>query len=83
MYSKMQKRDCCALKGKCVWTPSLSTTIISPGFTSRTYSAPMMSSAQVSLAKIYAPSSWPITSGRTPLGSRTPISFLEVSATSE
>ncbi len=48
MYSKTQKRWACGLNGNRVWTPSLSTTTISPGFTSRTYSAPMMSRAQVS-----------------------------------
>ena len=63
--------------------PSLVMTTISPGSTSRTKSAPMMSSAQVSDARIGAPSSLPSTSGRTPQGSRTPISFFEVSATSE
>ena len=39
--------------------------------------------AQVSEARIAAPSSLPITSGRMPSGSRAPISFLLVSATNE
>ena len=43
--------------------------------------APMMSSAQVSEARIGRPSSSPSTSGRMPSGSRAPISFLLVSAT--
>ena len=41
----------------------------------------MISKAQVSDARIGAPSKRPSTSGRTPHGSRTPISFLEVNAT--
>ena len=52
--------------------PSRSMTTISPGSTSRTNSAPRMSSAQVSEARIQAPSSRPSTSGRTPRGSRPP-----------
>ena len=45
--------------------------------------APMMSSAQVSDARIGRPSSSPSTSGRMPSGSRAPISFLLVSATND
>ena len=52
---------------RCPW---LVTTTISPGFRSRTKRAPMMSSAQVSEARIQAPSRSPSTSGRMPSGSR-------------
>jgi hypothetical protein len=61
-------------------------TTISPGAISRTNSAPTMSSAQVSDA---APRSRfprpirPSTSGRTPSGSRTPMSLVRVIATME
>ena len=48
--------------------------------TSRTYFAPMMSSAQVSDARIGQPSSSPSTSGRMPSGSRAPTNFLFVIA---
>ena len=64
--------------GVCV--PSSSNTTTSPFSTSRTYLAPMMSSAQVSEVRIGQPSSSPSTSGRMPSGSRAPISFLLVSA---
>jgi hypothetical protein len=47
------------------------------------YFAPMMSSAQVPRRGSGLPSSSPSTSGRMPSGSRAPISFLLVSATSE
>ena len=57
-------------------------TTTSPFSTSRTNLAPMMSSAQVSEQRIGLPSSSPSTSGRMPSGSRAPISFLLVSATS-
>ena len=63
--------------------PCSVTTTISPGSMSRTKRAPMMSSAQVSEARIQAPSRSPSTSGRMPSGSRQPIIFLVVSATSE
>ena len=63
--------------------PLAVTTTISPGFRSRTKRAPMMSSAQVSEARIQAPSRSPSTSGRMPSGSRQPIIFFDVSATSE
>ena len=53
----------------------------SPFSTSRTYCAPMMSSAQVSEARIGQPSSLPMTSGRMPSGSRAPTSFLLVRPT--
>jgi hypothetical protein len=59
-------------------------TTISPGSISRTNSAPMMSSAQVSelSAQVLSPSR-PRTSGRTPSGSRTPMSLVRVMATTE
>jgi hypothetical protein len=79
----MQKRDFWASKGKWLSIPFLVTTTISPGFRSRTKRAPMMSSAQVSDAKIQAPSRSPSTSGLMPSGSRQPIIFFDVSATSE
>ena len=63
--------------------PLAVTTTISPGFRSRTKRAPMMSSAQVSEARIQAPSRSPSTSGRMPSGSRMPIIFFDDSATSE
>ena len=50
--------------------PLAVTTTISPGFRSRTKRAPMMSSAQVSEARIQEPSRSPSTSGRMPSGSR-------------
>src|SRR5215472_4503696 len=50
--------------GLCECIPSSSNTTTSPFSTSRTYFAPMMSSAQVSEARIGWPSSLPITSGR-------------------
>ena len=56
---------------------------ISPGSMSRTKRAPMMSSAQVSEARIGAPSRSPRTSGRTPSGSRQPIIFFDDRQTSE
>ena len=63
-------------------TPSASMTTTSPFSMSRTNLAPMMSSAQVSEHRIGQPLSSPSTSGRMPSGSRAPISFLLVSATS-
>ena len=62
--------------------PALMTTI-SPGSTSRRNSAPMISSAQVSLESTQPSPSRPITSGRTPSASRTPISLVRVMATIE
>ena len=56
---------------------------ISPGSTSRTKRAPMMSSAQVSEARIGAPSRSPSTSGRMPSGSRQPIIFFDDRQTSD
>lgn len=50
--------------------PSASIAISSPGSTSRTNDAPMMSRAAVSLATTQPRSSLPSTSGRTPCGSR-------------
>jgi hypothetical protein len=52
----MQKRDFAARRtGTGSRCPPASITTISPGSTSRTNSAPMMSSAQVSEARIQAP----------------------------
>ena len=82
MYSKMQGRIGCAGNGLRLLTPLASMTITSPFSMSRTNLAPMMSSAQVSEQRIGQPSSSPSTSGRMPSGSRAPISFLLVSATS-
>ena len=56
MYSKTQKRRCCLANGLIERRPLPSTITISPGSTSRTKSAPMMSSAQVSEARIQASS---------------------------
>ena len=81
MYSKMQGRGGIGGNGLCECTPSSSKTTTSPFSTSRTYFAPMMSSAQVSEARIGQPSSLPSTSGRMPSGSRAPISFLLVRPT--
>ena len=83
MYSKMQGRAGCGPKGLIDCDAVVVATTISPCSTSRTKRAPMMSSAQVSDARIGQPSRSPSTSGRMPSGSRTPISFLLVSATSE
>ena len=83
MYSKMQGRGGFGGNGLWLCAPSSSNTRISPGSTSRTYLAPIMSSAQVSDVRIGQPSRSPSTSGRMPSGSRAPISFLLVSATSE
>ena len=68
--------------GRCC-TPRAPIMTISPGSTSRTNSAPMMSSAQVSDARIQASARRPRTSGRTPSGSRTPMISSCESATSE
>ena len=83
MYSKMQKRLAAGLNGLMLSTPLSVMMTISPGSMSRTTRAPMMSNATVSDARIIAPSSCPSTSGRTPKGSRTPMSASLVSATSE
>ncbi len=83
MYSKMQGRGGLAGNGLWLCAPRSSNTMISPGSTSLTYFAPMMSSAQVSDARIGQPSSSPSTSGRMPSGSRAPISFLLVIDTRE
>ncbi len=55
----------------------------SPGSTSLTNSAPIVSSAQVSDASIYALSLLPIQRGLKPNGSLAPISFLGLITTSE
>jgi hypothetical protein len=81
MYSKMHGRGVMGGNGLCECIPSSSNTTTSPFSTSRTYFAPMMSSAQVSEARIGYPSSLPITSGRMPSGSRAPMSFLLVRPT--
>ena len=60
MCSKTQKRRCCLVKGLIERRPLPSTMTISPGSTSRTKRAPMMSSAQVSEVRIQASSSWPM-----------------------
>ena len=83
MYSKMQGRGAIGGNGLWLCAPSSSNTSTSPFSTSRTYFAPMMSSAQVSEARIGQPSSVPITSGRMPSGSRAPTSFLLVRPTNE
>src|SRR5436190_21528347 len=72
MCSKTQKRRGCLLHGLIERRPVPSTITISPGSTSRTKRAPMMSSAQLSEVMIQASSSRPMQSGRTPIGSRTP-----------
>ena len=79
----MQKRFFCGSKGKMLSMPFEVTTTISPGLMSRTKRAPMMSSAQVSEARIQAPSRSPRTNGRMPSGSRQPIIFFDDIATSE
>ncbi len=77
----MQKRGFAGSNGNMLSNAARSVmTTISPGSTSRTKRAPMMSSAQVSEARIYAPSRSPSTSGRMPSGSRQPIIFLVDSA---
>ena len=52
MYSKMQGRGAILGNGRRLSTPCSVTTTISPFSTSRTKRAPMMSSAQVSDARI-------------------------------
>ncbi len=61
-------------KGKMERSPSASTTNISPGSISRSYTAPTMSSAHVSDANTGLPSRRPSTRGRQPRGSRAAIS---------
>ena len=66
MYSKMQREP---ERGSTAWryrAPSLSMTTSSPGASSRSNSAPMMSSAHVSDASTVASSSRPTTRGRIP-----------------
>ena len=63
--------------------PSAVIATISPGFTSRTNSAPIVSSAQDSDASTYALSLFPMQSGLKPNGSLAPISFLGLATTSE
>ena len=58
---------------RCDVMPPLSITTISPGSTSRMNSASIRSNEQVSLDSTNASLSRPITSGRNPFGSRTPI----------
>ena len=77
----MQNRGGVGSNGKNESMPSSVITTISPGATSRRKVAPMMSRAQVSDARMVAPSSAPMTSGRTPSGSRTPIIFFSDMAT--
>ena len=60
MCSKTQKRRGCLVKGLIERRPLPSMMTISPGSTSRTKRAPMMSSAQVSEVRIQASSSRPI-----------------------
>ncbi len=66
MYSKMQSRFLARSNGRIERKPPGPATIISPASTSRTKSAPMMSSAQLSEATIQLSPSLPRTSGRTP-----------------
>src|SRR5229473_2239933 len=77
------RHDGAAANGWNECTPSSSMTSISPGSTSRTYSARTRSSAQVSEATIVASLTLPSTIGRKPCGSRTAISACSVSTTSE
>ena len=60
MCSNTQKRRFCLVKGLIERRPLPSTMTISPGSTSRTKRAPMMSSAQLSDVRIQASSSWPM-----------------------
>ena len=83
MCSNTQKRRFSFVKGLIERSPLPSTMTISPGSTSRTKRAPMMSSAQLSDVRIQESSRRPITSGRTPIGSRTPSSASLVSISSE
>ena len=55
----------------------------SPGFISLTNSALIISNAQVSEQRIYAPSNFPKTNGLIPKGSLAPINFLFVKITNE
>ena len=78
MYSKTQNASRAPSTTWRECSPVSSTQMSSPGATSRTRSAPMMSSAQDSLATQYLPSRQPRTSGRRPAGSRkaTSVSFV-------
>ena len=79
----MQNRGLTGWNGWKLSTPSAVQITISPGSMSRTYSAPMMSSAQVSDDSTQPSPTRPSISGRTPSASRTPISLERVSATME
>ena len=79
----MQKRGFIGANGKKLSTPPEVAITISPGSTSRTNSAPMMSRAQVSEASTQPSPTFPSISGRTPSGSRTPMSLERVMATIE
>ncbi len=79
----MQNRGRRGWNGKMLSTPAAVAITISPGSTSRTNSAPMMSSAHVSEASTQPSPTRPSISGRTPSGSRTPISLERVMATTE
>ena len=88
MYSNTQNRSRVRPNGLIECTPWSLITTISPGSMSRTNSAPTISSAQVSEASTQPPVgptlvTRPRISGRTPSGSRTPISASFDSATSE
>src|SRR5918993_423182 len=67
MYSKMQGRMFWGGAKRIDSMPSSEMTTISPFSTSRTKRAPMMSSAQVSDARMARPSNSPRTSGRMPV----------------
>ncbi len=79
----MQKRGFIGANGKKLSMPPEVAITISPGSTSRTNSAPMMSRAQVSEASTQPSPTFPSISGRTPSGSRTPMSLERVMATIE
>src|SRR5512143_1325206 len=83
MYSNMQQACRTLGNGLYDFMPSLFTTTTSPGSTSRMYFASMRSSAQVSEASTYEPSSIPRQSGLNPCGSLTPIISLSVSMSRE
>ena len=81
MYSKMHSEADRGSHGLAIADPVPSTTTSSPGSSSRSSRAPMMSSAQVSDASTTASSSRPTTSGRIPSGSRNPATASSVRST--
>ena len=77
----MQGRNLAFGKGLILSSPSSVITITSPGSISLINFAPIISSAHVSEANIFAPSNSPKMRGLIPKGSLAPINFLLVNTT--